>query len=371
MRHNFLTEMPRSVLTMPLYDSPYPYPVQWWEFFIVTGFVVAFSVFMEAYANEFLVANFAAALSWLSGGGVSRKSQKGETVFQVVQSIIRELTYADVTPETRLTEAGLSSMTTIILVSEIKKVYKTLKLTVRDVINSETVGELVGVIEGRMKESAARPELALGNRTGVVASKTLTRLLGDSSMANFNEHASHDNEGGRRSTRTSFVLGSGISSRLIGSGLDDGSVGSQNLRRSSSVRSRRASFKVGTSVHSRRASFKVGTSVHSSTASLRRISLSAGNSTHDRAAKGATRMSFTAHAQQARGLPGARTPSSRMSFVAQNNRSSSRLSGGMDLSSPSSHHHRSGATISTSSLARQSSNRPNRLSSRFLAPQHY
>ena len=91
--------------------------MRFWEFFIVTAIVVAFSVFMEAYFNEFLVANFAALISWFGGGGMQRKTKAGESVFQVVQSIIHELTYAEVEHGTGLTEAGLSSMTTIILVS--------------------------------------------------------------------------------------------------------------------------------------------------------------------------------------------------------------------------------------------------------------
>ncbi|CAB9511065.1 7a-methyl-1,5-dioxo-octahydro-1H-inden-4-yl [Seminavis robusta] len=230
--------------------SPYPYPVAFWEFFIVAAIVVALSVVMEAYVNELLVANFSAALDWMTGSdGLRISSKDGESVLSVVQSIIRELTYAEVTAQTGLTEAGLSSMTTIILVSEIKKVYKTLKLTVRDVINSDTVGELVDVIEGRMKESASRPELALGKRTGVVAPKALKKMMEESM-----EFAEAEGEGPTPaptlSRQTSFALNRGTSSRFGsgGSTLDssqgfvrrtDGRFGSVTSRRNS--RSRRAS----------------------------------------------------------------------------------------------------------------------------------
>lgn len=127
--------------------------------------MIAFSVFMEAYANEFLVA------IWSAITGCGKKKSEKESILAVVQSIFRDLTCADVTMETSLKEAGLTSMTTVVFVSEIQKVYKTLRLTPRDVTNCDTVGDLVHVMAGRLKESANRPELALGRRTGVVAPK--------------------------------------------------------------------------------------------------------------------------------------------------------------------------------------------------------
>jgi Phosphopantetheine attachment site len=179
----------------PIRKSPYPFPVQWWEYFIVVVLVVAFSVVMEAYVNEILVSNFTAAVHWTTGSGMRRRSTAGESVLHVVQLIIRELTFAEVTPKTSLTEAGLSSMTNIIFVSEIKKVYKTLKLTIRDVIQSDTVAELVDVIEGRMMESAARPELALGKRTAVGAPKATKKTREERNMQSSIQAAAADTTG--------------------------------------------------------------------------------------------------------------------------------------------------------------------------------
>ena len=182
-RNGTLIHLPPLLVFLP-HISPYPYPVQWWEYFIIVAIVVAFSVVMEAYVNELLVRNFMAALRWVSGMTMpERQSKEGDTVLSVVQSIIHDLTYADVTSATGLVEAGLSSMTTIIFVSEIKKFYKTLKLTVRDVSQSETVGELVDLIEGRMMESAARPELALGKRTAVGAPNDMKKREESSDFA--------------------------------------------------------------------------------------------------------------------------------------------------------------------------------------------
>lgn len=167
--------------------SPYAYPVEIWEFFIVAAIVVGVSVIMEAYVNEFLVFNFSIFLKIFQ-----RKSDTRNSVLQIVQSIIRKLTDATVVEgDTGLKEAGLSSMTKIILTSEIKKVYKMLKLTVHDVTSCETVGELVAIIEGRIQEAIARPELAPGKRTAVVSPNTLRNAV-PSASSDFDDEKEGD-----------------------------------------------------------------------------------------------------------------------------------------------------------------------------------
>jgi acyl carrier protein len=59
--------------------------------------------------------------------------------------------HPSVSSDMGLAEVGMSSMTTIIVVSELKKVYK-IQLSVRDCFNSETVGDLVGLIEARLDQ---------------------------------------------------------------------------------------------------------------------------------------------------------------------------------------------------------------------------
>ena len=178
--------------------------------------------------NEFLVSTFFGFLTVVTGGGFKRKPKDGESVLEVVQSIVKEMTYADVDRNTTLSEAGLSSMTTIVLVSEIKKVYKVLKLSVRDVINSDTVGDLVKLIEGRMKESAARPELALGKRTGVLAPKTLKNTIQDGT-ANLHELCDTGNAEAEKMNLDGFHLG-GNSLRISGLTLNEESVHQQSSR---------------------------------------------------------------------------------------------------------------------------------------------
>lgn len=243
---------------------------------------------MEAYANEWMVANFAAGLNWLTGGGMSRKSKEGESTLQVVQSIIHELTFADAEPETSLTEAGLSSMTTIILVSEIKKVYKSLKLTVRDVINSETVGELVDVIEGRMKEHANRPELALGKRTAVVAPKALKASMGGE---NAFEGSRAGGASGKMSTDSSKP-GAPERRKSIAqihfTGYDD----QQSARSIKSQASRRHSMKSTRSTRSRGAGFSIdGGMPEAQTRRRASVQLSDGHGSF--VSRTSSRMSFT------------------------------------------------------------------------------
>ena len=201
--------------------------------------------------NEFLVSKFFGLLNLITGGGLKRRQKDGESVTEVIQSIVKEVTYADVDRSTTLTEAGLRSMTTIILVSEIKKVYKMLKLTVRDVINSDTIGDLVDVIEGRMKESAARPELALGKRTGVMAPKTLKNAIRDGSS---NLHELQDTGNVESGTVDLGDLEPGGSSLRISGLSGDGSLDQKSSRclpppAIPGKRSRRASYVLDSGTH--------------------------------------------------------------------------------------------------------------------------
>lgn len=111
------------------------------------GIVIAFSVLMEEYANEWFLSQF---LSLLNCWAKSEDDSLRENVNVAVCSVIAEVMHhASVTSDMGLVEVGLGSMTTIIVVSELKKVYK-IQLSVRDCFDSETVGDLVALIEARL-----------------------------------------------------------------------------------------------------------------------------------------------------------------------------------------------------------------------------
>lgn len=157
LAHNSLLNLSRRFPDF----SPYPFPVTGWEFFIVLFLTIALSMFMEAYVNEWLVRNSVLLMRLIVGGSKQQETQGSESVLDTVVGIIADLTYADVNEDTNLSETGLSSMTTILLVGEIKKRYKSLSLSVRDCANAESVGDLVKLIEGRLDEANVRPELSL------------------------------------------------------------------------------------------------------------------------------------------------------------------------------------------------------------------
>lgn len=149
--------------------SPYPIPVEPWEFPIVIVIIIIFSVIMETYMNELLIRTFVFVLNKISRAvPVATNMNVDETTEEVLIRIISELTYSNtITKETTLSEAGLSSMTTIVLVGELKKNLSGLRLSARDCHGYVSVSDLADLINGRIKESKVRPDLALTNRTSV------------------------------------------------------------------------------------------------------------------------------------------------------------------------------------------------------------
>ena len=127
---------------------------------------------METYVNEWLIRVFSFMIKGLCARDENTDSLEGDTM-SILISILSRLTYSDmITKETSLSEAGLSSMTTIMLVGELKKHFGGLRISARDCAGSVTVFELGLLVEERMKESKFRPELALTNRTTVFLKQT-------------------------------------------------------------------------------------------------------------------------------------------------------------------------------------------------------
>ena len=128
---------------------------------------------METYVNEWLIRSFSFMIKGVCRGQENTESVEGKTTEAVIISTLSKLTYSDmITGDTSLSEAGLSSMTTIIFVGELKKVYGGLRLSARDCGGTVTVAELTQLIEERTKESKYRPELALTNQTSVFLEQT-------------------------------------------------------------------------------------------------------------------------------------------------------------------------------------------------------
>lgn len=157
-----------NVTNIIIFLSPYAYPVEPWEFPIVITLIIIFSVLMETYVNEMLIRSFAYVLNKITCNVSKGVQERGQSVEEIVIGIISELTYSDaINKDTVLSDAGLGSLTSIVLVGQLKKAITGLRLTARDLASSVTVADLTMLIEGRIQESKVRPDLALTNKTSV------------------------------------------------------------------------------------------------------------------------------------------------------------------------------------------------------------
>ena len=112
---------------------------------------------METYANELLIRGFRFVLNKILKT-IPREVSAEATTEDVLIHIISELTYSNrVTGKTTLSETGLSSMTTIVLVGELKKNFSGLRLSVRDCSGSVTISDLAQLISERVNQSKVHP----------------------------------------------------------------------------------------------------------------------------------------------------------------------------------------------------------------------
>mmetsp|Transcript_6955 Transcript_6955/g.9964 ORF Transcript_6955/g.9964 Transcript_6955/m.9964 type:complete len:973 (+) Transcript_6955:336-3254(+) len=131
--------------------SPYATPVPWWEFFIIAFITIAFSVFVEVFVNGWIVKHSTAFTRTILC--LKEEKVEGKNVGETIVSVIKNITGMEVFEDTNLLDTGLSSMTTLLLVSDLVKIYPTLKLTARDVFGAKTVKGLIDVVEEHLKES--------------------------------------------------------------------------------------------------------------------------------------------------------------------------------------------------------------------------
>ena len=103
--------------------------------------------------NEWLIRFFVFLLNKISKT-VPREVNTEGTTEEVLIRIIKELTYSDrISEQTTLSEAGLSSMTTMVFVGELKKNFRGLRLSVRDCVGSISIAELAKLINERHQDT--------------------------------------------------------------------------------------------------------------------------------------------------------------------------------------------------------------------------
>lgn len=131
--------------------SPYPTPVPWWEFFIIAFLTMALAVFLEVFINGWLV-NYSTTLT-RTVLCLKEKKAEGDNVSETIISVIKNITGMEVAEDTNLLDTGLSSMTTLLLISDLVQIYPTLKLGARDVFGAKTVKGLVDIVEEHLKDA--------------------------------------------------------------------------------------------------------------------------------------------------------------------------------------------------------------------------
>ena len=141
--------------------SPLAIPVGVGETMIVLAITVALSIILEFRVNPILVETCTLLAERLTGKDDSGNDPSGSTL-NIVKMIISDITSADVREESSLAESGLSSITTLILVTKLKKHYKLLTITARDLLRMQTVGELVDFINSALKKTAHHGGFEIG-----------------------------------------------------------------------------------------------------------------------------------------------------------------------------------------------------------------
>lgn len=140
--------------------SPLPTPVPYWEFFIVLFITVGLSLVLEHKVNTHLVTWFANLAQRFCGKDTFIiHGIMDEDVESVVKSVIADVTGVDpmsIKPSSTLMETGCSSMTCPIILSKMKRHYKFLSLSYRDLFQVETIEDLAKLVKRRLEKVATR-----------------------------------------------------------------------------------------------------------------------------------------------------------------------------------------------------------------------
>ena len=131
--------------------SPKATPVPWWEFLIICVITIAFSLLLEVYVNGWLVKHSTKITRTLLR--IKFEKVKCESVSSLIFSVIKNITGMEPSSETTMSEAGLSSMTTFLLLADLENIFPAITLSVRHIIDARTVGGLIQYIEQQIEES--------------------------------------------------------------------------------------------------------------------------------------------------------------------------------------------------------------------------
>ena len=131
--------------------SPYPTPINMWEFPIVAFIVISVAIVMERYVNGVLTECCASICSGISRIIFCEEKIYGNQEYntsiselELVKMVVKSITRSEVSEETNLNDAGINSMMSAILINMLnqKLPCNCRKLTVVDLRRLETVGDV-------------------------------------------------------------------------------------------------------------------------------------------------------------------------------------------------------------------------------------
>merc|ERR1712190_250191 len=126
--------------------SPYPLPVPWQEYFLAAMVTVMVAKFMNAYVD------CPATAVWLRVTSFIFRSEEDMDLSgeELVSQVIRSLTGGKADRDATLEELGLASIGLPVFVGLLNDASKRLGLTVLEVMNCETVDELIKLIDSQI-----------------------------------------------------------------------------------------------------------------------------------------------------------------------------------------------------------------------------
>lgn len=130
--------------------SPVAVPIGVGEFFGLLAIVFVICYVMERYFHPVLVAQTTKFVNQLTHSATDRGDNVDQSVTETILKAVSTIVGHSLHLDSHLTHSGLGSLTTIVLVAEIKARYSDLQLSASDVYASETVQDLVNCVEARL-----------------------------------------------------------------------------------------------------------------------------------------------------------------------------------------------------------------------------
>lgn len=136
--------------------SPAPCPVEWYEFFLVVGCIVAFSSFVDNTVMPVLYNAYDSIHYMIKGEG---DDAEDVDIPAAVMAVIEKMTGIEPDLDSTLDEVGLASVGLPVIVGMLNSTFGTKKcpmsITAAELVDTETIEDMIAVVEGafaRMKQ---------------------------------------------------------------------------------------------------------------------------------------------------------------------------------------------------------------------------